>query len=98
MMTSKQLFEYGKTSHTATELLEHTDYSHSRLNDRWNNQTPSVLIYFRCSDSPSGVLLAGSFKLNPENEALLRGKGIRANTGPSRGEIASANPPGTVNF
>ena len=98
-MTSKDIFAYSANlTKTAKDMLEHPCYSHTRLS-RWTDcGDNSIWVYFRCSDSPSGVLMAGSFKLTPETEALLRGKNIRANLGPSRGDIAAANPPGTVSF
>lgn len=98
-MTSNEIFAYSKNlAKTAKEMLEHPSFSHTRLS-RWTDcGDKSVWVYFRCSDSPSGVLMAGSFKLTPETEALMRGKNIRANLGPSRGDIAARNLCGTTSF
>ena len=97
-MTTNQIWEFGKTPHSAADLLDHPCFSHTRVSDFCCPNRDTIWVYFRCSDSPSGVLLAGSFKLNPENEAALRARKIRANTGPSRGDIAARNLCGTVSF
>lgn len=98
-MNSNEIFKFSAAGHSPAELLDHPCYSHTRIMDRWTNyDPPGVTVYFRCSDSPSGVLAAGGFRLNPENEALLRARKIRANTGPSRGDIAARNLCGTVGF
>lgn len=91
-MNSKEIFEYTRVRPVATaaELLNHPSFSHTRF-----NQWGSFWVYFRCSDSPSGVLGAGGFENTPENRALMEAKKIRANLGPSRGDIAAANPCGT---
>ena len=97
-MNSNEIFAYSKAPHSAKELLDNPSFSHTRLSRWWDSGDKSVWVYFRCTDSPSGVLCAGSFKSNPENDALLRGRNIRANTGPSRGDIAARNLCGTVRF
>jgi hypothetical protein len=98
-MNSKEIFVYSAAGHSPAELLDHPSYSHSRVMERWTDYDPAQMtVYFRCTDSPSGVLAAGGFRLTPENEALLRARKIRANTGPSRGDIAARNLCGTVTF
>ncbi len=97
-MNSNQIFEFSKTPHAAAELLDHPSFSHTRLSRWWDSGDKSIWVYFRCTDSPSGVLSAGSFPSNPENDALMRGKKIRANNGPSRGDIACRNLCGTTGF
>jgi hypothetical protein len=94
-MNSNEIFEYTKVRPVATaaELLNHPSFSHVRLN-RWG----SYWVYFHCSDSPSGVLGAGDFDNTAENCALMAARSIRANLGPSRGDIAASNPCGTVGF
>ena len=97
-MTSSEIFQYGKEQHTPAEMLSNPSFSHTRVST-WCCPNRDVLwVYFRCSDSPSGVLQAGSFKLNEETRALMAARNVKANLGPSRGEIAAANPPGTVSF
>lgn len=100
-MNSNEIFEYNKAAHTPTELLDHPSYSHSRYHAPWASNPGSLgntTVYFRCSDSPSGVLAAGGFSMTPENTALLSARKIRANLGPSRGDIAAANLCGTRAF
>jgi hypothetical protein len=100
-MNSNELFEFRKTPHTPTELLEHPSFGHLRLQPAWypdKGQLDSITVYFRCSDSPSGVLAAGGFDLTPENKQMLAERKMRANDGPSRGSIAIARGCGTVGF
>ena len=95
-MNSNEIFEFTKTPHSAEELLGHPSFSHTRLS-RFSSDN-SIWVYFRCTDSPSGVLSAGGFTRTPETDALMAARKLRANLGPSRGDIAAANPPGTVGF
>jgi hypothetical protein len=94
-MNSNEIFEYIKTPHTGEELLAHPSFSHTRVS-RWSQN--DLIVYFRCSDSPSGVLSAGGFIRTRETDKIMRERNLRANLGPSRGDIACAHPCGTIGF
>lgn len=95
-MNSKEIFEFVKVNHTANELINHLSFSHARVS-RWSNDN-SIWVYFKCSDSPSGVLQAGSFARTSITDALMASRNLRANLGPSRGDIACRNLCGTIGF
>jgi hypothetical protein len=97
-MTTTEIFDFDKNYPLATleDCLNHPSFSHTRVKNWCGTET--ITIYFRCEDSPSGVLRATGFYLTPENKAVLASRNVRANLGPSRGEIASQNPPGTMTF
>jgi hypothetical protein len=106
-MTSKEIFEYKKDANpTFEDALNHPDFSHTRFDEPWDcfvgtdspHRFGSLLVYFRCSDSPSGVLMAAGFHATPENKLTLSNRHLRANLGPSRGEIATRNFAGTIGF
>jgi hypothetical protein len=97
-MNSNDIFEYQKKQTTVEELLTHPSFSHTRVSNFCNFSGKTMWVYFKCSDSPSGVLMAGSFNRTPETDALMAARKLRANLGPSRGDIAAANPPGTLGF
>jgi len=96
-MTSKEIFEYAKDlTKTLGEVLDHPSFSHTSIRN-WCG-VESLCVYFRCSDSPSGVLLAGGFAMNDEHKAILHERNERVNLGPSRGDIAARNGCVTITY
>ena len=100
-MTTTEIIQYLNENHTIEEMLSNPNYSHTRYHQPWDcfigTDSPyrygTITVYFRCSDSPSGVFSAGGFILTPENKSLLSQLNVSPNMGPSRGSIASSNPP-----
>ena len=105
-MNTTQIFEFQKINLSFESVLNHPDFSHARFDPPWDcfvgTDSPyrfgTLKLYLRCSDSPSGVLLVSGFVATPEKKKLLADKNLRANVGPSRGEIAMARGVSTIGF
>jgi len=105
-MNTNEIFELQKTNLTFEGILNHPDFSHARFDPPWDcfigTDSPyrfgTLKLYLRCSDSPSGVLLASGFVATDENKKLLAERNLRANVGPSRGQIAQSHGVSTVGF
>lgn len=78
------MIDYGQM--TFEQALNDPRFSH--CSDREYSWGTKVLVYFNEPTSPSGVLLAAGAWLKDVQE-LLTAKGIRVNSGPSRGDIAA---------
>ena len=66
---------------TIKKLLADPRYSHTRFSDR---VYPSFTIYFRCPDSPSGVIRVGGGRREEYPADAPQGT-----YGPSRGELVA---------
>lgn len=93
-MNTNECFTYQKQEPEPTfqEAITHPAFSHTRFYPRWyHTQLDSIQVYFRCSDSPSGVLAVFCCDITPEIKAVMITHKIEPNRSPSRGEIACGN-------
>lgn len=71
-MTTEEIFEYSRSDHSLSEMIEHHSFRYIKVKSYYGREYLSV--FFRCTDSPSGVLGAGGglrFELNEDNNKIL---------------------------
>ena len=71
-MTTNEIFEYSRNDNSLTEMLEHHSFRYVKVKSWYGREYLSV--FFRCTDSPSGVMGAGGglrFELNEDNNKIL---------------------------